>query len=585
MKPTRFDLRLNLVFFLIAAMGAVLMGSLWYMQIVRGEEYQRLATTNRIRLIRLSAPRGIIYDRHGEILADNRPGFDVVVNLPEVEDRRRLVEKLGEILDLPAARIESRLDTFRERPFEPVTVASDIGILKATILEEMNPELGGVQVVVNPVRNYPAGSGLAHLLGYVGQISPRELERLVEDGYRAQDDIGKIGVEAVYDRELRGTAGGEQVQVTARGFRDRLLSRRPARAGNNLHLTIDLRAQTILEELMDGYTGSAVAVDPVRGDIMAMVSNPSFDPNLMVRPVDDRYVSELFASPGSPMLNRALAGEYPPGSIFKPVVALAALEFSGITPSRTYDCGGIFSLGSVSFRCWREGGHGRIDLSEALKRSCNVYFYRLGLETGVDGIEAASRRLGLGQRIGIELGGERPGLVPGREWKRSAIGEGWYPGDTVNLSIGQGFITVTPIQAAWLAAVIAREGTPARFRLVSAVSSPEGKRLEEFDPVPATAAGFSRPAWAELRKSLLRAVAEPGGTAHGISDPAISIAGKTGTAQVAGPPGKGTHSWFVGMAPADDPEVVVAVILEHAGRGSEHAAPLAGRFLAGYLVP
>lgn len=585
MKPTRFELRLNLVFFLIAAMGAVLMGSLWYMQIVRGEEYQRLATTNRIRLIRLSAPRGIIYDRHGEILADNRPGFDVVVNLPEVENRRCLVDELSEILDLPAARIESRLDTFRERPFEPVTVASDIGILKATILEEMNPELGGVQVVVNPVRNYPSGSGLAHLLGYVGQISPRELERLADDGYRAQDDIGKIGVEAVYDRELRGTAGGEQVQVTARGFRDRLLSRRPARAGNNLHLTIDLRAQTILEDLMDGYTGAAVAVDPVRGDILAMVSNPSFDPNLMVRPVDDQYVSELFASPGSPMLNRALAGEYPPGSIFKPVVALAALEFSGIPPSRTYDCGGVFMLGSASFRCWREGGHGRIDLSEAIKRSCNVYFYRLGLETGVDGIEAAARRLGLGQRIGIELGGERPGLIPGREWKRSAIGEGWYPGDTVNLAIGQGYITVTPIQAAWLGAVIAREGTPARLRLVSAVSSPEGQRLEEFDPVPAAAEGFSRPAWAELRKDLLRAVAEPGGTAHGIAGHGISIAGKTGTAQVAGPPGKGTHSWFVGIAPADDPKAVVAVILEHAGRGSEHAAPLAGKFLAGYLAP
>lgn len=583
MKAPRLDLRLNLAFSVIVALGGVLLVSLWYMQVVRGEEYQRQATTNRIRLIRLSAPRGIIYDRHGEILADNRPGFDVVVNLPEVEDRSRLAERLSGILDIPPARIENRLRIFRERPFEPVTVASDIGILKATVLEEMNPELNGVQVVVNPVRNYPAGPGLAHLLGYVGQISSRELDRLAEHGYRAQDDIGKVGVEAEYDSDLRGEAGGKQVQVTARGFRDRVLSRRSPRPGNNLHLTIDLKAQNLLQELMEGYRGAAVALDPRSGDILAMVSQPSFNPNLMVRPVDEEYVTRLFSSPVSPVLNRAIAGEYPPGSVFKLVVALAALEDGGVPYSRTYECPGVLVLGSARFRCWREEGHGRLDMYEAIKRSCNVYFYRLALELGVDRIERAARRLGLGQRVG--LSGERPGLIPGREWKRSAVGESWYPGDTVNLSIGQGYVTMTPIQAAWLGAVIARRGDSPPPRLVSAITSPTGARLGEFPPLPGAGIRLSERVREDVLKGMKAVVSEPGGTARAIRDPAVPIAGKTGTAQAPGPPDTRPHSWFLGLAPADEPEVVVAVILEHAGRGSEHAAPLAGKFLAGYLAP
>jgi len=583
MAARNTDLRLNILALIIAALGAAIVVALWYIQVVKGEEYERLATENRIRLVRIPAPRGIIYDRSGEVLADNRPGFEVVVNLPEVEDRSDLIESLNKILSIEPARISTRLELFRERPFEPVRVASDVGIARATVLEERNPELKGVDVQVNPIRNYPHRQLLAHLLGYVGQISPRELQRLREEGYRPQDDIGKIGVEEAFDKYLRGEAGGEELQVDARGLRDRVLNRRDPRPGYDLHLTVDVRAQMILDELMDGFSGSAVALDPRTGDILALVSKPGFDPNLMVRPVPADYLRRLFSDPQAPLLNRALAGEYLPGSPFKLAVAIAALDSGEINPETEFECNGIFFLGRGAFRCWKEGGHGRLNLTEAIKGSCNIYFYQTGLEVGLDRIRETALALGLGESPGSGLKGERRGFFPSREWKRNNSGENWYPGDTVNLSIGQGYILVTPLQMALFTSAIANGGFLYRPRLVSKITSPEGKVVREYSPRLKRKLEIQDRIWNEVREGMFRVVNEAGGTGRAAFRPRPLISGKTGTAQVSAAPDQPTNAWFLAFAPSEDPTLALAMVLEGAGTGGEAAAPLAGEFFERYF--
>lgn len=362
MDLPKTDFRLSVLVVLLGVCGGVLASALWYIQVIRGDEYSRLAEGNRIRLVSIPAPRGTIFDREGKILADNRPGFETVVNVGEVSDQAKLVSRLSEVLEIEPEKIRSRLARFRQKPFEPVRLATDIGIARATVFEERSPEWEGVEVRVNPVRNYPYGAALVHLIGYVGQIDGRELERLGDLGYGSQDDIGKIGMEQSYDLFLRGVAGGEQLQVNARGYRDRVLAGRDPQAGNNLHLTVDLRAQTILDGIMEGRKGAAVAIDPRNGDLLALVSKPSFDPNLLTRPVDEEYLQAIFSSPDSPILNRALAGEYPPGSPFKLVVTLAGFRSGKLNPESPTDCPGFITLGSTVFRCWKEGGHGPLAL-------------------------------------------------------------------------------------------------------------------------------------------------------------------------------------------------------------------------------
>lgn len=573
-------MRFLAVFFLVWA--GVIIVTLWYMQVVKGEEYMESAVRNRIRLVRIPAPRGLIRDRNGVVLADNRPSFDLLATPTEIDQRGRLLEELSRILHIPEEQLNFRLDLFRERPFEPVRLAADIGIAAATVLKEKGSELAGVEVQVNPVRHYPYGPAAVHLLGYVGQISPAELARMKNLGYRAQDDIGKMGVEEAYDYYLRGQSGVEQVQVTARLFRDRVLSRTEPVAGNDLDLTLDIRAQLILDELLAGWKGAAVLLDPGAGDILALVSHPSFDPNRLTRPVRREDAAEVFTRPDAPLLNRVLAGEYPPGSPFKLVLALAGLD-SGIINQRTvYDCPGIFVLGRSHFRCWRREGHGPLNLQESIKHSCNVYYYHLGLELGIDRIEEMARQLGLGERSGIEIKGESAGLLPGRSWKREQFQRTWYPGDTVNLSIGQGYLLVTPIQMAGLGAAIAGRGTLYRPRLVSAILSPTGEVIKAEEPALRRKIELAPEAWEEVLSGMKRVVNEERGTGRQAAHPSIPIAGKTGTVQVGPPPEYGKHAWFLALAPADRPELVLALLLEDAESGGQTAAPVAGEFFRRY---
>lgn len=577
------DTRLRVLGIILIIWGMIIIASLWYMQVVKGEGYEKKAARNRIRLVRVPPPRGTIFDRNGKVLADNRPSFDVMVNPTEIDNREKLIKTLEEILEIPSDILAKRLDTFKTRPFEPVRIAADIGLESATILEEMSPALAGIGVQVNPIRNYPYGSVPVHVIGYVGQINPRELIKLSGAGYRAQDDIGKMGIEDAYDPYLKGTSGVEQLQVNARGYRDKLLSRKDPHPGDNIFLSLDIRAQIILNELMDEWKGAAVVLDPRNGDILAMVSRPSFEPNLLIRPVRQEDIDGVFSNPDAPVLNRVLAGEYPPGSPFKLVVALAGLRDGVISPRTTYDCHGVFILGQSAWRCGRSYGHGPVNLREAIQYSCNTYFYNLGLELGVDRISETARDIGFGEVAGMEIGGERAGLVPDRVWKKKNIKEPWYPGDTVNMSIGQGYLLVTPLQMAELGCMIANKGILYRPRIVNKISSPEGEVIKESKPEIWKEIDFPEGIRREIISGMIRVVNSPSGTGQAAAHPAVTVAGKTGTIQVGIPPDYTTHAWFLALAPAENPEVVIAVLLEDAESGGQSAAPLVGKFLKEYF--
>jgi penicillin-binding protein 2 len=582
MDLPRTDLRLAVLVTLLAVAAGALASVLWYIQVIRGDEYERLAEGNRIRLVTIPAPRGSIFDRDGKILADNRPGFETLVNLSEVKDQDKLIARLSEVLEIEPERIRTRLNRFRQKPFEPVRLATDIGIARATVFEERSPEWEGVEVRVNPVRNYPYGPAFVHLIGYVGQIEGRELERLGDLGYGSQDDIGKIGVEQSFDLFLRGVGGGEQIQVNARGYRDRVLAGRDPQPGNNLYLTVDLRAQTILDGILEGRKGAAVALDPRNGDLLALVSKPSFDPNLLTRPVDEEYLQEIFSHPDSPILNRALGGEYPPGSPFKLVVTLAGFRSGKLNPEATTDCAGSISLGSTVFRCWKEGGHGPLALREGIKNSCNVFFYRLGLDLGLDRIREAALLAGFGEKTGIGLVGEKAGFVPSRQWKKSTLREGWYPGDTANLSIGQGYIRVTPLQMASMGCLIASRGKVFQPRLATRITNSKGETIQEFPPVIRREIRLPERQWDDIWNGMYRVVNEEGGTGMLAAHPRVTVYGKTGTVQVGVAPEYDTQAWFLALVPAGERPLVLALILEEPGSGGEIAAPAAGEFFRKY---
>jgi penicillin-binding protein 2 len=582
MDLPKTDLRLTLLVSFLAACGGVLGSALWYIQVIRGEDYERLATGNRIRLATIPAPRGTIFDRGGNILADNRPGFEAAVSLSEVSDKKKLVDRLSEVLEIEPERIQARLNRFRQKPFEPVRLATDIGIARATVFAERSPEGDGVEVRVNPVRNYPYGPALVHLIGYVGQIDPRELKRLGDLGYGSQDDIGKIGVEQSYDLFLRGVGGGEQIQVNAGGFRDRILSSQDPQPGSNLHLAVDLKAQLILDEILEGRKGAAVVLDPRNGDLLALVSKPSFDPNLLVRPVDEEYLQEIFSHPDSPILNRALGGEYPPGSPFKLVVALAGFRAGKLNPEQPVTCASLFPLGETVFKCWKEGGHGPLAFRDAIKHSCNVYFYRLGLDLGFDRIREAALLMGFGEKPGIGLTGEKEGFVPSRQWKKSALREGWYPGDTANLCIGQGYIRATPLQLAGMGCVIASRGKLFKPRLVLKITNPKGETIEEFPTVIRREIRLPDRQWDDIWAGMYGVVNEAGGTGTLAAHPRITVYGKSGTVQVGAQPDYSTHAWFLAFVPTGERPIVLALILEEPGSGGEVAAPVAGEFLKKY---
>lgn len=559
---------------------AVVIGQLWYLQVLEGGRFLDASDRNRIRIRPVAAPRGILYDRHGVPLVDNRPAFTLSLiprELPrDPASRDAVLGRLAALLRLPYEELVDAVARVPAESFLPVRVRRGLSLEDMAKVEEWKLELPGVIVEVEPQRSYPSSRFAAHLLGYVREATE---EQLRQGRYRRGDMVGQSGLERLLDEFLRGRDGGQQIEVDALGRPVRVVQQTEPYPGAEVVTTLDRRIQEAAEQAMEGRAGAVVVMDPRNGDILAMVSTPAFEIDRFTGTIDREAWLRLVQDPDHPLLNRAIQSQYAPGSLFKVVVAAAGLQEGVLTPMDRVHCTGEFHLGGRTFRDWKEEGHGTVDLRRALAQSCNIYFYQAGLRVGGDAIARWARAFGLGAPTGIDLGGEKVGLIPRPRVRRGR--SAWPPGDVVNMAIGQGQLLVTPVQVARFMAAVANGGVLWKPRLVQRVQradrgvlwSDAGRVAGHVELAPAV--------WAVLRESLW-AVVNDGGTGAAARIPGLEVAGKTGTAQtVANSRAERgeDHAWFAAFAPARDPEVVVVVLVERGGKGGQVAAPIARKIL------
>jgi penicillin-binding protein 2 len=567
---------------------------LYYLQVIRHHELSDLADKNRIRIQRLPALRGLVYDDRHQPLVDTRPSFDAVIVPEDTENLSATIEKLEKVLnhDHVAEKLEDAEDMGRPE-FEPVTVDERLDWPQVVALETHQLELPGVSLQVNPRRHYIYDALAAHLLGYVGEVTVRDLNRLPD--YRMGDEIGKFGLERSLETTLRGDSGGQEIEVDSVGRRLRLLREIPEKPGNSVIMTIDLELQKAAEEAIGNRAGALVAIDPNTGYVLAMASFPAFDPNVFAGGITGANWRALAMDPSHPLENRAIQGAYPPGSTFKIVDAIAGLEDRTLTDSTSYYCPGGIYFGGREYRCWRKQGHGNISVHRAIVESCDVFFYDVGQRLGVDRIAAWAHALGLGKKTQIGLDNERTGTIPSSIWKQQRFHERWYPAETLSVAIGQGYVTVTPLQLADLAAEIANGGTLYRPQFVKEIDGLDGNVVKSFPPIVESHVRIDPQVLAEVREGMAGVVNQPDGTAHGAKLDNIIVAGKTGTAQVV-KEGQGVrlkedalpekyrdHGWFMAFAPVDHPKIAIACIIEHSGHGGSSAGPVVKAVMQKYF--
>lgn len=584
------------VILILFAFGIILV-RLFFLQVTHGEKYRELSTNNRIRLQSLAPSRGLIYDRKGNLLVDNRPAFDLIINPRDAKPLGETLARLESLTGLSADEMRARIrKKAKGRSSKAVVLKRDIGRDILAPIEVLSHDLPGISIKVRPKRFYLNPGMGAHLLGYLGEINARELASGKHPNASGGDFIGKFGLEKVLEQTLRGELGGRQVEVDVRGRVIRELKRVEAKAGDSIYLTIDTELQKRSEELLRGEAGSVVALNPQTGAVLAMASSPSFDQNDFVSGLSYAKWNALLNHPGRPMENKAVQGLYPPASIYKIVTAMAALEEKIIDPKTKIYCSGSHAFGDRNYRCWKRTGHGSVDLIQALAQSCDVYFYVVGQKLGVDRLAFYARGAGLGQKTGIELGEEVGGLIPTAEWKRRVKRERWLSGETLSLSIGQSFNLVTPLQMAMLIASVGNGGTIYAPHLLGKIESADGKLVKPETPVVKGKLPMSKKSLALIRKGLFATVNGARGTARGAAIQGVTVAGKTGTAQVIGKAADddGTekkrnprkfrdHAWFVAYAPVENPTIAVAVIVEHGEGGSTKAAPIAKKVMETWL--
>jgi len=535
---------------------------LFQLQVLEGTKFQKLAEENAAKTIPSLAPRGIIYDRYGRILAENRPVFFVQI-MPHLLDKdlklkERVLSRLENLL-------KQKID-YQVSAVQPVIIKENIPLETVVRIEEQKEELKGVVVGSCPLRFYPFGTAASHLLGYVGEIEADELKRLKEKGYQLGDIVGKDGIEKYYEEELKGSNGGQKVEVDVYGKPVRLLESFDPIAGSDLKLTIDLDLQIAAEKALGNREGAVVILDPKTGEILALVSHPNYDPN---------RVWEALKHGRHPFMNRALA-TYPPGSIFKVVTLTAALEEKLTHPGEVFYCPGYYLIGQRKARCWKESGHGHLTVEEGLVQSCDVVFYELGRRLGPERLARYARFYGLGERLGIDLPQEKRGLVPTEEWKRQVLREPWYEGDSINYGIGQGFLQVTPLQ---MAAVYGAVATGKRVKpfLVSEIRKHNGQVIYQVSSSKGEPLPFAKETLEVLRKALKAVVDRGTGIAARMTE--VSVSGKTGTAQNPGLP----HAWFLCYAPSEAPEIAIASFVAHGEHGDRAAAYVARDILKFYF--
>jgi penicillin-binding protein 2 len=594
--PDWYKQRITGVIVCALAAFVVLFIRLIYLQAIMGDEFRRLSLNNSIRLQNIDPPRGRIYDRNGDLLVDNRPSFDVNITIKDAAPLQHTLEKLSQHLQTPAELLLSQIkQTKGASAYTPRLLKQDVGRDTLAAIEVNKFDLPGVSVDVNLRRHYIHERMAAHLIGYLSEISPTELKSGSYPDCRSGDLIGKFGAEKGYENLLRGKRGGRQVEVNANGLVMRILKTVEAEPGHNVYLTTDQQLQHRTETLLEGVVGAAVAIEPDTGQILALASSPSFDQNFFVGGITHDQWDSLVSNPFRPMSNRAIQGEYPPGSTYKIITALAGLEEGVIDDQTTLNCPGYYRFGNRVYRCWLKGGHGKVDIIKAVEESCDVFFYQVGDRLGVDRLAWYAKAFGLGSPTGIFLDQEAHGLIPTAAWKQKRTGIPWQKGETLSVAIGQGFNLATPLQMAVLAAAVANGGNRYQPMILDRIQSADGEVLQKNEPRLTGKLPIS-PANLDLVKlGLWKVVNGEKGTARGSRLADIDLSGKTGTSQVVSrkedetlaeediPIHLRAHAWFVAYAPSEQPTIAVAVVVEHGEHGSGAAAPIAREMIKTYL--
>ncbi len=600
----RFRLRLKVGGAFVVLLAAVLLARAHYLQFAQHEHYVRRAENNRISLVPSAPHRGLILDRNGRILADNYSAYTLEINRAQMASLERTLAELETLIEITPGQLRRFRRLLAEsHEFETVPLKSRLSDEEVAIVAANRYRLPGVEVKARLFRNYRGGPGMAHVVGFIGRINDRDLEKLrdnrQERNYRGSVHIGKTGLEQSYEMLLHGRTGFEQMETDAGGRAVRVLSRIPALPGKDLRLYLDAGLQAVAEHAFGDYLGGLVALDPNTGGVLALVSKPGFDPNLFIDGIDPDTWKELNESAERPMVNRVLRGIYPPGSTIKPFMALAGLELGLRRPDDSIVDQGYFTLPNSShqFRDWKRGGHGVVDLRRSIAQSCDTYYYRLAADMGIDRMHDFLAQFGFGEKTGIDLEGESAGLLPSREWKQRRWNKPWYPGETVIAGIGQGYHLATPLQLAAAAAALANGGRPIQPRLVAAVRDPATRAWTPLVPPPSRPAVAISPSHLDVVREGMLDVTRPGGTAAAAAAGApYAMAGKTGTAQVVGIKQGARydasrlarehrdHALFIAYAPADRPTLAVAVLVENGGSGSGTAAPIARAVFDYYLT-
>mgnify|MGYP001813317964 CR=1 FL=1 len=579
----------------------ILFSRLFYLQVIAHDHFITLSDDNRVKILPIPPTRGLIYDRNGILLAENLPSYRLDITPEQVKDMQATLDALDGIIEISETDI-SRFEKMRSRKprFEAIPLRfhlSDEEVARFAVNRHRFP---GVEIQAGLSRHYPLGERAVHAVGYVGRINERELQTISTSNYSGTSYIGKVGVEKTYEDILHGTVGHQQVEITAQGRALRVLSRTPPIPGNNLYLTLDSRLQAVAEDAFGDFSGAAVAIDPRNGDVLAFVSRPTYDPNPFVNGIEVADYRALQQDKYQPLFNRALRGQYPPGSTLKPFVGLAGLEMGLTNPGTGTYCPGYYTLPNRKrkFRDWKRWGHGPVDLNTAITQSCDVYFYDLALSMGIDRIYEYLHHFGFGEQTRIDIQGELPGLLPSREWKRRNRNEPWFPGETIITGIGQGFTLSTPLQLASATAAIANLGNRMQPRIVLARQAVgDDSLIPSLVEVSETITIQNPDNWHAVMDAMVNVVHGERGTARRIGeDASYQIAGKTGTAQVFGlkedekydaekiDEKLRDHALFIAYAPVENPRIAVAVIVENGGGGGSVAAPIARIILDQYLL-
>ena len=588
--------RLSLLKFVVFLAFLMIFVRLFYLQVIKGDYFFDLSENNRIKIQEIPAPRGVIYDRNGRVLATNKPSFDVSLLYSGIKQLKEILPLLSEILNLNPDEIIKKVKNSSYLPrFKPVKIKLDVNRKELSRIEFHKLDLPNVVVEFFPKRNYPLKENLAHVLGHLGEINGSELSRPENSNYSPGDFLGKSGIEKVLENSLKGRTGWLQFEVDSLGRTKRMLGSINPVPGESTYLTIDSSLQSFADQALGEKIGTVIAMDPNNGEILAFVSHPSFDPNLFSRGISSNNWAPLIKNPAHPLTNKGIQGLYPPGSLFKVVTAIAGLEENKITPHTKIFCSGFFNFGNRAYRCWKKGGHGPLNLFEALEQSCDVYFYQVGHLIGVDLLAHYAKLFGLGSPTGIILENEKAGLVPTSAWKKNTFHVPWQKGETLSCAVGQGFYVATPLQMLVLIGAIASGGKVYIPSLIKKMEGVRGTTVNDFKfkdipQLPVSPASIST-----IRESLWRVVQGENGTAKIARVEGIEVAGKTGTAQVVGlPPGNvraklpsylQDHAWFFAFAPFNNPKIAVVVLVEHGGFGSVAAAPIARDVIKYYLEP